>query len=200
MIQFFYDELWEEFVPPYNAKFRYAVSNYGRIMSFTNHINEGNLLKGSVVGGYRVFRYKIFKGKKILNGHFFIHRLVAIHFLKGKEDDQTFVLHLDHVKANNHYRNLKWGTKLEMIEHNKKSPAVIEAKKQLVEHNKSRKGHKLTATNVLLIKKKIFDPNRKTRLKMIAKQFGISEMQLYRIKSGENWGHIKVNEIGLPIN
>jgi hypothetical protein len=38
------------------------------------------------------------------------------------------------------------------------------------------------------------DPNRKTRLKLIAKQFGISEMQLYRIKSGENWGHIKVPE------
>jgi hypothetical protein len=31
-------------------------------------------------------------------------------------------------------------------------------------------------------------------LKMLAKQFGISEMQLYRIKSGENWGHVKIDD------
>jgi DNA-binding Xre family transcriptional regulator len=42
------------------------------------------------------------------------------------------------------------------------------------------------------LKKLISDPNRKTRLKMLAKQFGISEMQVSRIKSGENWGHIKI--------
>ena len=29
---------------------------------------------------------------------------------------------------------------------------------------------------------------------MIAKQFGISEMQLYRIKSGENWGNVKIDD------
>jgi DNA-binding Xre family transcriptional regulator len=29
-------------------------------------------------------------------------------------------------------------------------------------------------------------------MKMLAKQFGISEMQVSRIKRGENWGHIKV--------
>jgi hypothetical protein len=28
-------------------------------------------------------------------------------------------------------------------------------------------------------------------MKQIADHFGISEMQLYRIKSGENWGHVK---------
>jgi hypothetical protein len=200
MVRFYYDELWEEFILPYNAKFRYAVSNYGRIMSFTDSIKEGTLLKGSTVGGYKIFRYKIFEGKKIKNGHFFLHKLVATHFLKEKTDDQIYVLHLNHEKTNNHYKNLLWANKLEMIEHNKKSPAVIKAKQQLIETNINRKGHKLTATNVLLIKKKIFDPNRKTRMKMIAKQFGISEMQLYRIKSGENWGHIKVDELGLPLN
>jgi hypothetical protein len=26
----------------------------------------------------------------------------------------------------------------------------------------------------------------------LAKKFGVSEMTLYRIKRGENWGHIKV--------
>ena len=31
-------------------------------------------------------------------------------------------------------------------------------------------------------------------MRIIAKQFGISEMQLYRIKSGENWGHVKIDD------
>ena len=31
-------------------------------------------------------------------------------------------------------------------------------------------------------------------MRLIAKQFGISEMQLYRIKSGENWSHVKMEE------
>jgi hypothetical protein len=47
-------------------------------------------------------------------------------------------------------------------------------------------------TKVMRIKKMLQNPNRKTRIKMIAKQFGVSEMQIFRIKSGENWGHIVV--------
>ena len=27
--------------------------------------------------------------------------------------------------------------------------------------------------------------------KKLAEQFGVSDMQIYRIKTGENWGHIK---------
>jgi len=42
-------------------------------------------------------------------------------------------------------------------------------------------------------KRKLLDPKRKTRMKIMAKQFGVSEMQLYRIKSGENWGHITID-------
>lgn len=50
----------------------------------------------------------------------------------------------------------------------------------------------LTQTQVMLLKKKLLDPNRKTRLKILAKRYGVSEMTLHRIKTGENWGHIKV--------
>jgi hypothetical protein len=30
-------------------------------------------------------------------------------------------------------------------------------------------------------------------MKQIAEQFDISEMQLYRIKSGENWSHVTLD-------
>ena len=38
----------------------------------------------------------------------------------------------------------------------------------------------------------IWDPKRKLTHKQLAEKFGVSEMQLHRIKSGENWGHINV--------
>lgn len=191
MVRFYYDEKWKEFTLDYDAKFRYAISNHGRLLSFTDEMAKGRLLEGSKVDGYKIFRYKIFQDKKIYNKHRMFHRLVAENFLETPSEEQTYVLHLDFNKLNNHHSNLQWATKEEMVAHNKKSPAVIKAKKKLIEHNKNRDGHKLTATKVMLLKQKIFDPNRKTRLKLIARQFGISEMQLYRIKTGENWGHIK---------
>ena len=72
------------------------------------------------------------------------------------------------------------------------SPLYEEGKKKSQQTRQKMDGNKLTTTQVMRIKKMIFDPNRKTRLKIIAKQFGISEMQLYRIKSGENWGHVQI--------
>ena len=39
----------------------------------------------------------------------------------------------------------------------------------------------------------IWDPKRKMSFKKIAEKFGVSEMQIYRIKSGEFWYHIKVD-------
>jgi hypothetical protein len=114
-------------------------------------------------------------------------------FIEKESDDQEYVFHLDYDKLNNHISNLKWATYDEMRVHATQSPAVKAAFKKFQEYNIKRDGAKLTFTDVIRIKKLILNPNRKTRLKIIAKQFGISEMQLYRIKTGENWGHIQVN-------
>ena len=58
-------------------------------------------------------------------------------------------------RANDHVGNLKWATKAEMLEHSKKSPYVIAAKKkQLAELNAKRKheGNKLNSTQVMLLR------------------------------------------------
>jgi hypothetical protein len=80
-----------------------------------------------------------------------------------------------------------------MFEHQQKNPTVVEGRQRRKEKRRCE-GSKLTDTQVMLLKKKISDPCRKTRLKIIARQFGISEIQLQRIKRGENWAHIHVNE------
>ena len=69
--------------------------------------------------------------------------------------------------------------------HQFKNPKFIEAIK-----NKSKAHAKLTENNVRLIKKMINDPNRRTRLKIIAKRFGVTTMQLHSIKTGENWADV----------
>ena len=113
-------------------------------------------------------------------------------FVPKTSEDQTYVLHLDRVRDNDDYRNLKWATRAEMIEHSKASPFVKQAKLNLIEHNLKADGRKLTVTKVMLIKKMLARPDQKTRMKMIAKQFGVSEMQISRIKSGENWSQVKI--------
>ena len=94
---------------------------------------------------------------------------------------------------NNHNSNLKWATKREMELHQQKNPNVLKSR-ELRKERKPYKGHKLNATQVKRLKQKIFDPSRKTRYRILAKQFNISEIQLYRIKSGENWGHVTIDD------
>lgn len=185
----FSDEIWKHIdIVPGGTRLKYAVSNYGRIMSYRETFDDGNLLKGGLIGGYPILKVRP-KGK---DKTYYVHRLVGHYFLKQKPEHE-FVIHLDYDKTNNHISNLRWVTKREMEIHQQGSPNVKKAR-ALRLLKKPQKGHKLTSTQVMLLKKKIFDPNRKTRLKILAKQFGISEMQLYRIKSGENWSHVKIED------
>jgi len=190
MIRSYWNEEWKDLKFEEGAlRKKYAISNYGRIVSYTTEIVEGSIIRGGTLRGYKTMPVRPFGKSKT----FYVHKLVAEYFLEKESADQQYVIHVDFNKQNNFIENLKWSTKEEMFAHQQKNPTVLEAR----EKQKGRKtvqGHKLNATQVLRLKKKILDPNRKTRLKLIAKQFGISEMQLYRIKSGENWGHVKVPE------
>jgi len=191
-IRFYYNEQYKEIILHESLQLRYAITNHGRIISFRDDIENGRILKGSSTDGYRVFKFKIKENEKIVQKHFFIYRLVAENFLSKTSQDQTYVLHLDYVRDNDNVKNLKWATREEMLEHSNKSPNVLAARKKLLEHNIKSDGPKLSVMKVILIKKLLQNPNRKTRIKMIAKQFGVSEMQIFRIQSGENWGHIKI--------
>jgi hypothetical protein len=191
MIKFFYNEKWKEFSLGYNSQKRYAISTYGRLMSFMDNIKDGEILKGSLTSGYNSFRYRIYGNKKVINRNILLHRVVAEQFLPNENEEKIFVIHLDFDKNNNRVENLRWATKEQMEVHNKKNPAVIQAISNMVEDIHQGKRYKLNPSKVLFIRNKLDDPNRKTRMKMLAKQFDVSEMQLYRIKRRENWGHLK---------
>lgn len=184
MIVSYNDEHWKYYKLEGSAAGEYfKVSNYGRVVRRFDEGEDEKPYSATSVNGYDVINVKS-SGKR----HFtkYLHKVVAQLFVENPENKE-FVIHLDYNKLNNKANNLKWATQSELTKHHFNNLEVILSK----EKRKINQPYtKLTEGKVRLIKRKIFDPNRRTRLKMIAKQFGISEMQLWRIKSGENWGHI----------
>jgi hypothetical protein len=164
---------------------KYAVSSTGRAASYSENIEkDGKLLTGSLTSGYRTLNLHI-DGS---NGTIYIHREIARAFCKKKSPKYKFVIHINHKKKDNHYKNLKWATIEEVSSHQQFSPEKIAYKKRQANRTE---GLKLNATQVKTIKAIIKDPKRKLTYKQLAKKYKVSEMTLYRIKSGENWGRIK---------
>ena len=187
MVKSLKNEKWSEIRFRKGAlRYRYAVSNLGRLVSYTDKPAGGKLLRGASIGGYPTLNLRPSGEPRT----FYVHKLVAEHFLAKPGRGKTFVIHKNHDKKNNAASNLKWAGKSEMEEHQRSSPLVIKARRQRMQ-SPVYKGHKLTSAAVRQIKSKIFARNRSLTMRQIATQFGISEMQLYRIKSGENWKHIK---------
>jgi hypothetical protein len=183
-------EIWKVLDMKGANDLKYALSSYGRLVSYFDSIQEGILLQCGTNKGYKVFKKYSYTSGKRTSKTYYLHKLVAEQFLPQKQDNQVYVIHLNFVKDDNRVDNLKWANKQQMEAHQSKNPRVIEERKRLQEHNKLCQ-YKLSEAKVKILKRKLLDPNRKTRLKMIAKNFGVSEMQLYRIKTGENWGHVK---------
>lgn len=160
---------------------QYAVSDKGRMVSFKLKIDDGYLLKPRLTQGYP----SITIGREDTRQNYYIHRLVAEYFCKQSTAKHAFVIHVDHRKENNKAANLKWVKHDEQIEHAKRDPNV------LVRMNPDE-GPKLTAGKVKKIKVALFKSKTQPTLKALAKMFKVSDMQIHRIKTGENWGHIKV--------
>ena len=187
MIRFYPNEEFREVKIDYPLQKRYAISNKGRLLSFTDSIEAGTILNGGKTNGFRTLRYKIRKKNgKIGDRTIYIYKIVAQLFIPKQSDDQLHVIHLDHALDNDEVKNLKWVTLTEKFEHRKKNPKVINSVFKVQQTKLKSDGRKLTLTKVIHLKKILSDPTRKTRNKMLAKQFGISEMQVSRIKNGQN--------------
>jgi NUMOD4 motif len=163
---------------------KYAVSSMGRVASFKEDVLEdGKLLNGSLTTGYRTLNLHR-PGQK---GTLYIHREIAKLFLKKPSPRYQYVIHKNHNKLDNRVPNLKWATVEEMIAHQQNSPAKIAYKEKQANRDT---GLKLTAAQVKRIKDLLSNPKRRLTIKQLAAKYQVSEMTMYRIKSGENWGRI----------
>lgn len=180
-IKNYWNEKWVRIQFPELAdQIHYEISNFGRVKSY-QHAPEGTLIKGSLIQGYYSLNIR-FKEKSI---NHYLHKLVAKYFLEIEDPELKYVIHIDFDKKNNKVENLLWANRQTVTEHNKKSPYYLNRPAPV-----RTKNYKLTEGKVLLIKQML--RSDKSRLKMIAKQFGITHTQLNRIRSGENWKQVKL--------
>lgn len=167
---------------------KYEVSDYGRIRKWRSAKNEWKVMACSNQRadglGYSYFRFKTLNKLETKA----VHRLVAMAFVERQSSAHDFVVHKDYNKGNNVASNLAWVTREELSDHNRKNPNVKEGHQRtlgLVRRSK------LTETDVIRLKMKM--KRGKTKLYLIAREFGITQTQLCRIRRGENWGHIDVD-------
>lgn len=178
-------EIWRKPLPIHeiHEDYEIEVSNFGRLRRQLENGEYGNVPTNKLYGHDAISIRK--KDGKLTTRY--LHRFVAELYVEKPSEKHEFVININHDKDNNHYKNIKWVTLKELKEHQEKDP---NNKQRTIESKIVNR--KLTDAQVIRLKTRLFDPKRKTRMKMLAKEFGISEMQLYRIKVGIHWGHIRV--------
>lgn len=79
----------------------YEVSDTGLV----RRIESKRVLKGCITSGYRSVKFTFLDGKQ---QRFYVHRLVAEHFLTDSWKEGLVVNHKDGDKLNNNVNNLEW--------------------------------------------------------------------------------------------
>jgi hypothetical protein len=110
----------------------YMISNYGNVYSIPRKNTKGGLVRKDYHFGYnRVTLCKDGKTKK-----FFVHRLVAQHFLPNP-NNLPQVNHKDENKSNNRVDNLEWCTAKENCNYGKRNEKILHKRcKQIVQISK----------------------------------------------------------------
>lgn len=186
MIKKIAGEIWKPLVFSGSKDLRnkYALSSHGRIASYKEDIlKDGKLLNGSLTTGYRTLNLHR-PGSK---GTLYIHRELARLFHKKTSPRYKYVIHKNHDKLDNNIKNLQWATLEDMIAHQQSSPAKMAYKQKQATREV---GLKLTAAQVRKIKDQLNNDKRRLTIKQLADKYAVSEMTMYRIKSGENWARI----------
>ena len=164
----------------------YVISSHGRFGVLVDGKVQVRTFKPTA-GNYRYNTRQQGKNKAI-----FLYKEVARAFLKKPASKYKFIIHKDHNYLNDHVENLKWATHEEHRAHTAMSPKSIMAREKKA-ITRSSHSKVLDEKKVVALKKMIWDPKRKLSFKQLAEQFGVSEMQIYRIKSGEFWYHVRVS-------
>lgn len=183
MIRNLWDEKWKEikFDEKISKNEKFKISNYGRVINCSKE--KECIRKKTFINGYETIYLKQEVNKKSTSRY--VHKLVAQHFTDKENEEQLYVIHLDYDKKNNVLNNLKWATKREKELHQ-----FSHTDWESIVKKRSKNIGKLTEGKVKIIKRQL--KNNRTRITMIAKRFGVSDMQIHRIKTGENWSQVKI--------
>lgn len=179
-------EVWKDYnTDDLASKRSFKVSKTGLVKKLYEGTDKYKILEGALNNGYKAIWMTKKDGKRTAR---YVHKMVAETFLANPKN-KRYVLHLDHDKLNNKSDNLKWANDAEWKEHNKELFRMMKGRSRLDNIPNS----KLTEKQVRSLKKKLANPNKKVKVAALAKQYNISQGQIYRIIRGDNWAHIKVD-------
>lgn len=111
----------EEWKPILEYEGLYEISNHGRVKSCFKCYEHNNYCFSERIMKLQLNHQKYHTvhltkpGAK--NKKFFVHRLVAFHFLENIDDGRDFVNHKDKSRINNHVSNLEFMTHQENCDH-----------------------------------------------------------------------------------
>lgn len=173
------DEVWIV-IPDSNN--RYQISNYGRVKSFAYNKTNGKILKNYEMRGFKTVHLCQNENKRKT---YYLHKLMAEIWVAKPSEDYSFVCFKDGNRKNMHVKNLAWMTKEMFHEHQKhlRQKAGFSKSKKIINNSK------LKEDDIKLLKQMLQRGTPQTR---IAELFCISEMQVTRIKRGENWSHVSI--------
>lgn len=160
-------EIWKD-ITDYND---YQISNHGNVKVKKNNASRKERILKPLSHPRGYFRVALYKNNK--SKFFFIHRLVAIHFIENP-NNKPDVNHIDGNKSNNTFTNLEWVTYKENIEHSVKNR---------ISSCGIRNGRaKLTDLTV----EEIRNDNSLTQ-RQLAKKYQVTQGTISRIKTNKGW-------------
>ena len=179
MVKFLKNETWKELKFPKDLfRYKYAISSHGRLASYVDKIEAGDLLKIGKTGAFLSVNLKP-AGKELT---IYLHKAVAETFLPKAGKGKTNVAHLDYNKHNNQVSNLKWVDGAELSTHQANNPAIIKERKALEKEMKSL-GIEMNVTRYKALKRALIQGTSKSSIKQLASKYKLSEAMLNKIKA-----------------
>ncbi len=187
-----FNEQWAtfEFDHPSISGRKYMISNFGRIASYLNNINQDGVILKQVklsngddvyaqLSTFQIVTDKKGNQEKVRIGQLLaLKKLVATNFVPNDDpENKTEIIFLDHDPTNVNFENLKWATEYEENAHKKTNPKHEE---KLVKKYQSRK---LSLSKARKLKGLVLEGRLKPTT--LAKMFGLSLTQIYRIRWNE---------------
>jgi hypothetical protein len=167
----------QEFIEIKGFEGRYAINLKGYVLN----IKKNTILKPYTngVGYYRIAFY----GENKKKHQFYVHRLIAIHFIPNPKNKE-FINHIDGNPSNNDINNLEWCTKSENGKH---------AYKMGLNYNNPKRGE--NNHNSILndsIVRNIRDRHKNGERQCdISKDLNLSRVHINNIVLNKIWKHLK---------
>lgn len=157
----------------------YQISNYGNVKTLYGRYKQCVFKKPFVrKDGYVVIN--LIKDKKQTT--FYIHRLVASHFLVANNPEDIEINHIDGNKQNNTLSNLEWCTSSQNSLHSYSTG--------LSKKGSDRPSSKLTEEHVRSIPSLLRDGYT---IKRISKEFNVSTTAIHHVLTGRSFGYLNID-------